>query len=92
MAVRYRLAPKSKLRRFLAKGPCLSVDRDTNAAPIDLSMVYNGCAWDHDHERFTEQALNSVAGQDRLAARFERPLSWVTARCTQPGLEGTEGE
>ena len=68
------------------------VDRDTNPAAIDLSMVYNDCAWDHYHERFTEQALNCVAGQDRLAARFERPLSCVTARCTQPGLEGTEGE
>jgi hypothetical protein len=50
-----------------------------NAAPIDPSMVYNGCAWDRYHERSTEQALNSVAGQDRLAARFERPLSCVTA-------------
>jgi len=91
------LTPKSKLRRFSSdywylNEPTVSVDGDTNPAPIDLSMVYNGCAWDPYHERFTEQALNSVAGQDRLEARFERPLSCVTARCTQPGLEGTEGE
>jgi hypothetical protein len=56
------------------------VDRDTTRRPsIDLSMVYNGCAWDHYHERSTEQALNNVAGQDRLAAGFKRPLSCATA-------------
>jgi hypothetical protein len=41
-----------------------TVDRNTNVTPIHLSKIYNGRPRRHNHERFIEQALNGVAGQD----------------------------